>query len=96
MIARRKNARERFVLRMRLQVRVSAKTLAGYGVPSREALLCTRVAPPSAPKMAPSLVSATPNSVTVGWIPPKYENGEETTGLLETYATDPHIWKKTG
>ncbi|CAM9236775.1 unnamed protein product [Scytosiphon promiscuus] len=60
-------------------VRVSAKSLAGFGVPSREALLCTRVAPPSAPKKEPGLVSATPNSITVGWIPPKYENGEPIT-----------------
>ncbi|CAM9448001.1 unnamed protein product [Ectocarpus sp. 12 AP-2014] len=60
-------------------VRVSARTLAGYGVPSREALLRTRVSPPSAPKEAANMVSATPNSITVGWVPPKYENGEPIT-----------------
>eukprot|EP00752_Nemacystus_decipiens_P005219 g4738.t1 len=60
-------------------VRVSARTLAGYGVPSREALLRTRVAPPSAPPQAVNMVSATPNSITVGWVPPKYENGEPIT-----------------
>lgn len=59
-----------------LQVRVSARTLAGYGVPSREALLRTRMAPPSAPMEAANMVSATPNSITVGWVPPKFENGE--------------------
>lgn len=58
------------------QVRVSARTLAGYGVPSREALLRTRVSPPSAPPQAANMVSATPNSITVGWVPPKYENGK--------------------
>lgn len=57
-------------------MRVSARTLAGYGVTSREALLRTRVAPPSAPPHAVNMVSATPNSITVGWVPPKYENGE--------------------
>ncbi|CAM9573263.1 unnamed protein product [Pylaiella littoralis] len=56
-------------------VRVSARTLAGYGVPSREALLRTRMAPPSAPMEAANMVSATPNSITVGWVPPKFENG---------------------
>ncbi|CAM9168361.1 unnamed protein product [Ectocarpus fasciculatus] len=60
-------------------VRVSARTLAGYGIPSREALLRTRVSPPSAPKEAANMVSATPNSITVGWVPPKYENGEPIT-----------------
>lgn len=70
------NITTRTILRTRVQVRVSARTLAGYGVPSREALLCTRIAPPSTPKKEPSLVSATPNSITVGWVPPKYENGK--------------------
>lgn len=64
------------VLLLYAKVRVSARTLAGYGVPSREALLRTRVSPPSAPKEAATMVSATPNSITVGWVPPKYENGK--------------------
>ena len=65
-----------YTLLLSKQVRVSARTLAGYGVPSREALLRTRIAPPSAPPQPAHMVSATPNSITVGWVPPKYENGE--------------------
>lgn len=32
------------------------------------------------------MVSATPNSITVGWVPPKYENGK---GVVERA----HAWR---
>ncbi|CAM9302038.1 unnamed protein product, partial [Discosporangium mesarthrocarpum] len=57
------------------QVRVTARSVAGYGPPSREVLLVTKAASPTGPPKAPIMVSATPSSITVGWVPPMYENG---------------------
>ncbi|CAN0054154.1 unnamed protein product, partial [Choristocarpus tenellus] len=65
---------------MHYKVRVTARTLAGYGPPSREVLLTTKGAPPSEPPRAPAMVSATPSSITVGWVPPMFENGSPITG----------------
>ncbi|CAM9556745.1 unnamed protein product [Chrysoparadoxa australica] len=83
---------------MPYHIRVTPHSKAGYGPPSREVLVTTAEEEPSAPTQPPFLVSATPTSITVGWVPSKYENGHpiyrydiQRMILAEDGAVQPHV-----